>query len=75
MVFKIQIKKDLLHPVQFAINYYKLNIRIIDIISIPEPKEQDTPDYEVLMDLLSGDPGEVFLLGYYSGKEKSSFTL
>lgn len=75
MTFKIQIKKELLHPVQFTINYYKLNIRIIDIISIPEPKEQDTPDYEVLMDLLSSDPGDVFLLGYYSAKEKSSFTI
>lgn len=74
-MFKIQIKQEELLSVKFTINYYKLNICIIQIISIPEPKEQGTPDYEILMDLLSGDPGEVFKLGYFVGKENLSFTI
>ena len=75
MEFKIKIEKKWIGPIEFIINYRHLNIKIIKKEPIPGPMTSEDPDTEVTLRLLSGNPGEIFFLGFYAGQERLSITL
>jgi hypothetical protein len=75
MEFKIETVKARVHAITWCINFYHLNIKIIEVKEIPGPGPRDRMDTEITFKLLSDDLGEIFKLGFYTALEKLVITM
>lgn len=70
--FKIRYQKKDEPGLIFSINYQKLNIVILSMLTLPGPVTMDEPDRE--MEVKAYDPYEVFLWAWFAAKQKQTIS-